>query len=107
MSLSIRSASSPRRGQRPRAPWRSSLAVVERLLENRRRNPRRPERELSLQCQRCSRLVLPPNRGAGRGCCWRALGDELKVSEDAAERRLEAKNWGKNEGQRGGKTRRE
>ena len=43
MSLSIRStsSSSPRRGQRPRAPRRSSLAVVECLLENRCQDPRR------------------------------------------------------------------
>src|ERR1700684_3533668 len=42
-SLSMRSASpsSPRRGQRPRAPRRSSLAAVECLLEKLPESPRR------------------------------------------------------------------
>src|SRR6202046_1904456 len=103
-SVSMRSASSsPRRGQRPRAPRRSSLAVVECLLENRRRNPRR-RREIFCSSADGARVEEQGEDVAGEwvDVCGKApLGPEnSRVMREAEEKER------KNEGQRGGKTHR-
>jgi hypothetical protein len=94
MSLSIRStSSSPRRGQRLRAPRRSSLAVVKCLLENRCRNPRR-RRKIFCSSANGARVEEQGEDVAGEwvDLCGKALlGQNSRLMREAEEKERKTK----------------
>ena len=94
MSLSIRStSSSPRRGQRLRAPRRSSLAIVECLLENRWRNPRQ-QRKIFHSSADGARVEEQGEDVAGEwvDLCGKALlGQNSRLMQEAEEKERKTK----------------